>query len=88
MTTPQPSRRSFLKTASTSAAALAASSSLGALHAATPVHQGPGKLKIGIVGIGGRGSGAAVQALMGEVLKVPDKEVTVSRINRLFKLLD
>ena len=64
MTTPQPSRRSFLKTASTSAAALAASSSLGALHAATPVHQGPGKLKIGIVGIGGRGAGAAVQALM------------------------
>jgi len=64
MPTNQPSRRSFLKTASTSAAALAASGSLGALRAATPVHQGPGKLKIGIVGIGGRGSGAAVQALM------------------------
>jgi myo-inositol 2-dehydrogenase/D-chiro-inositol 1-dehydrogenase len=33
------------------------------LRAAAPVHQGGGKLKIGIVGIGGRGSGAAVQAL-------------------------
>jgi len=64
MTTPRPSRRSFLKTASTSAAALAASGSLGALRASSPVHQGPGKLKIGIVGIGGRGGGAAVQALM------------------------
>ncbi len=64
MTISQPSRRSFLKTASTSAAVLAGSGSLSALHAAGAVHQGPGKLKIGIVGIGGRGSGAAVQALM------------------------
>ena len=60
---PRPSRRSFLKTASTSAAALAASGSVGALRAATPVHQGSGRLKVGIVGIGGRGSGATVQAL-------------------------
>ncbi len=64
MTSPKPTRRSFLQTASTSLAAVAAGGSLGALRAATPVHQGPGKLKIGIVGIGGRGSGAAVQALM------------------------
>jgi predicted dehydrogenase len=64
MSTQQPSRRSFLKTASTSAAALAAGGSLGALRAAGPVHQGGEKLKIGVVGIGGRGSGAAVQALM------------------------
>ncbi len=59
----KPSRRSFLKTASTSAAVLAASSSLDALRAATPVHSGEGKIKVGIVGVGGRGSGAAVQAL-------------------------
>jgi myo-inositol 2-dehydrogenase / D-chiro-inositol 1-dehydrogenase len=66
MSTSKPSRRSFLKAASTSAAAaaVAGSGSLGALRAAAPVHQGGGKLKIGIVGIGGRGSGAAVQALM------------------------
>jgi len=59
----QPSRRSFLKTSATTAAAVAASSSLGALRAASPVHQGTGKLKIGVVGVGGRGSGAAVQAI-------------------------
>ena len=66
MSSSKPSRRSFLKAASTSAAAaaVAGSGSLGALRAAAPVHQGGGKLKIGIVGIGGRGSGAAVQALM------------------------
>ncbi|MBL8733494.1 MAG: Gfo/Idh/MocA family oxidoreductase [Planctomycetes bacterium] len=62
----QPSRRSFLKSA-TSTAALAAGGSLGslgALRAATPVHQGGGQLKIGIVGVGGRGCGAAVQAIL------------------------
>lgn len=68
MTTSRPSRRSFLKTASTgvtaaAATAAAGSGSLSALRAATPVHQGTGQLKIGIVGIGGRGSGATVQAL-------------------------
>lgn len=62
--TSRPSRRTFLKSASTSAAAVAASGSLGALRAAVPVHGGADeKLKIGIVGVGGRGSGAAVQAL-------------------------
>jgi myo-inositol 2-dehydrogenase/D-chiro-inositol 1-dehydrogenase len=64
MTTPQPSRRSFLKTSAATAAALTTSGSLAALHAATPVHQGSGRLRIGVVGIGGRGSGAAVQAVM------------------------
>lgn len=62
----QPSRRSFLKSA-TSTAALAAGGSLGslgALRAAAPVHQGGAKLKIGIVGVGGRGCGAAVQAIL------------------------
>jgi len=63
MTKPVPSRRSFLKTASASAAALTAGGSLGALRAAGPVHQGSDKLKIGVVGLGGRGSGATVQAL-------------------------
>ncbi|HEX5052221.1 MAG TPA: Gfo/Idh/MocA family oxidoreductase [Planctomycetota bacterium] len=63
MNPPKPTRRSFLQTASTSLAAVAAGGSLGALRAAGPVHQGPGKLKIGIVGIGGRGGGATLQAL-------------------------
>lgn len=60
------SRRSFLVSASASAAALA---SLGAC-AATPKEKEPvvapaepRKLKVGLVGVGGRGSGAAVQAL-------------------------
>ncbi|MFY9342718.1 MAG: Gfo/Idh/MocA family oxidoreductase [Planctomycetota bacterium] len=61
MPTPTPSRRSFLKTTAAAAAALS-SGSLSALRASAPVHQGPGRLKIGVVGIGGRGSGAAVQA--------------------------
>lgn len=60
--TRDPSRRSFLKTSATAAAALGATGSLGALRAAAPVHQGGGPLKIGVVGIGGRGGGAAVQA--------------------------
>lgn len=64
MSTHKPSRRSFLKTSATSATALAATGSLGALRAASPVHQGGAKLKIGIVGVGGRGAGAAVQAIM------------------------
>lgn len=63
MKAPNSSRRSFLKSAS-SAAALAATGSLGACRAAFPVHQGPGRLKLGIVGVGGRGSGAAVQAIL------------------------
>ncbi|MBL8723315.1 MAG: Gfo/Idh/MocA family oxidoreductase [Planctomycetes bacterium] len=62
MPNPPTTRRSFL--ASASAAGLAAGGSLGALRAAGPVHQGSDTLRIGIVGIGGRGSGAAVQALM------------------------
>jgi len=59
----QPSRRSFLKSSATTASAIAASGSLGALRAATPVHQGGARLKIGVVGIGGRGGGAATQAV-------------------------
>lgn len=64
MSHPKPTRRSFLQTASSSLAAVAGTGSLGALRAATPVHQGPGRIKIGIVGLGGRGSGAAHEALM------------------------
>jgi predicted dehydrogenase len=58
------SRRSFLKSSALSAAALSASGSLGALRAAGPVHGGArAVLKIGLVGCGGRGSGAGTQAL-------------------------
>ena len=63
MSTKQPSRRSFLQTA---AATAAASGSLGALRAAAPVHQGGGRLKVGIVGVGGRGCGAAVNAIQAD----------------------
>ncbi|MEC7584750.1 MAG: Gfo/Idh/MocA family oxidoreductase [Planctomycetota bacterium] len=58
------SRRSFLKTAAVSTAALSATGSLSALHAAGSVHGGAGEpLKIGLIGCGGRGTGAARQAL-------------------------
>lgn len=60
--THQPSRRSFLKSSAAAAAAITTGGSLDALRAAVPVHQGGGKMKIGVVGVGGRGSGAAVQA--------------------------
>ncbi len=61
MTTPTPSRRSFLQAASATALG---GGSLGALRATAPVHGGrQDRLKIGLVGCGGRGSGAAVQAL-------------------------
>jgi len=36
---------------------------LSALHAAGPVHQGTDRLKVGVVGIGGRGAGATWNAL-------------------------
>ncbi len=64
MTPPTTSRRSFLKTSAAATAALTTSDSLAALRASTPVHQGPGTLRIGIVGIGGRGSGATLQAIL------------------------
>lgn len=51
-----PSRRNFLTTAATGTAALLAATSH--VHA-----QGSGKIKIGLVGCGGRGTGAAAQAL-------------------------
>ena len=51
MPTKQPSRRSFLKTSAAAGGAVVASGSLGALRAASPVHQGGGKLKVGIVGV-------------------------------------
>jgi myo-inositol 2-dehydrogenase/D-chiro-inositol 1-dehydrogenase len=58
-----PTRRSFLQASAAAAAAVTTSGSLAALHAATPVHVQGGPLRIGIVGIGGRGAGAAVQAV-------------------------
>ncbi len=61
------SRRSFLKSSAVSAAALSAANSLGALRASSPMHTGGrAQLKIGLVGCGGRGSGAGVQALMAD----------------------
>ena len=65
MRTPRPTRRSFLKTATLAAAS--ASCSVEALHAAPPVQQGSsGRLKIGVVGIGGRGAGATIDALLAD----------------------
>jgi predicted dehydrogenase len=58
---PQPSRRSFLKS---SAAAAAAGVSLGALPKLPSVHvSGGDEIRIGLIGCGGRGSGAITQAL-------------------------
>lgn len=60
-----PTRRSFLQTAA--ASVVTGSGSLAALRQAGPVHSGFGApLKIGLVGCGGRGSGAAVQAVMAD----------------------
>lgn len=54
------SRREFLKSSS----AVAVGSAVATLAAATPVHAGGSDLlKVGIVGCGGRGSGAAAQAV-------------------------
>lgn len=62
----QDSRRSFLKTSGVAAAATGAvAANLTSL--VQPVHaQGSASLKIGIVGCGGRGSGAARQAIMAD----------------------
>lgn len=52
-----PSRRKFLK------ASAAATAGGVLLSSATPVHAaGSDTLKVGLVGVGGRGSGAAVEA--------------------------
>ncbi len=59
---PQPSRRDFLRASSTAAAAAALP--LGVAEAA--FGGGGDTLKIGLVGCGGRGSGAVVQALRAE----------------------
>ena len=65
MTTPHPtpSRREFLKTSTVAAVtgALASSFNLRSVHAA-----GDDIIKLGLVGCGGRGSGAAVNALMAD----------------------
>jgi predicted dehydrogenase len=55
-----PSRREFLKSSS----AVAVGGAVATLAAATPVHAaGSDLLKVGLVGCGGRGSGAAAQAV-------------------------
>ncbi|MBK8101137.1 MAG: Gfo/Idh/MocA family oxidoreductase [Planctomycetes bacterium] len=57
------SRRSFLASVSSATAAMAAGS-VSSLAAASGVHvQGSDRLRVGIVGCGGRGSGAVLQAL-------------------------
>ncbi len=63
--TTQPSRRQFLKTTSILAAASGASASvLG--HAATAHPGGSDLLKVGVVGCGGRGTGAILNALQAD----------------------
>ena len=58
--TARPSRRDFLKTSTVALGAAAA----GTLSVARSAHAaGSGTLKVGLIGCGGRGSGAAVQAL-------------------------
>lgn len=52
------SRRQFFKGAGTSAAAIASVASLPAVHA-----QGQSEIRVGLVGCGGRGSGAAINAM-------------------------
>jgi len=57
--TPEPSRRDFLKTSAAASAAMIGSLAIGrSAHAA-----GDDVLKVGLIGCGGRGSGAAAQAL-------------------------
>src|SRR5512140_1915064 len=54
------SRRSFLKTT----AALAGTAALGQLAVSRSAHAaGTGEIKIGLIGCGGRGTGAAVNAM-------------------------
>ncbi|SVD44960.1 uncharacterized protein METZ01_LOCUS397814, partial [marine metagenome] len=69
-----PTRRKFLKTGS----ALSASTLLAAPHVARAAKNDK-TLKIGLVGIGGRGSGAAVQAMLA------DENVALTAIGDLFE---
>src|SRR5262245_50945454 len=55
------SRRDFLKTSAVAGAALSTLSVTPAVHAA-----GNGTLKVGLIGCGGRGKGAARQALLAD----------------------
>ncbi|HSZ60040.1 MAG TPA: Gfo/Idh/MocA family oxidoreductase [Tepidisphaeraceae bacterium] len=64
---PQASRRQFMKASAAVGAALVTQSLASAIYA-----QGSSKLKIGLVGCGGRGSGAAVNALHAD----PGNELT------------
>ena len=64
MSEKRPSRRQFLKTTSLLAAATGSTSVLS--HAATVHAGGSDLLKIGLVGCGGRGTGAALNALQAD----------------------
>jgi predicted dehydrogenase len=69
MSEPHPtpvSRRSFVQATAAAAAAVGAGLALpGRLHAAAPAGAAPDVLRIGLVGCGGRGTGAAVDAMRG-----------------------
>jgi predicted dehydrogenase len=58
-----PSRRSFLQSAAAATAGAGLAASAPVLSRVGPVHQGGGELKVGLIGCGGRGTGAAQQAL-------------------------
>src|SRR5205085_9359153 len=76
-TSSQPSRRAFLKRST--AATLAGSAIGSSLALERSVHAaGNDTLKIGLVGCGGRGSGAAVQALRA------DKQVKLTAMGDAF----
>src|SRR3954454_21013793 len=73
-----PTRREFITTGAATVAVGALASTIG-LHAATV----PDKIRIGLVGCGGRGSGAAIQALHADpgVILVSMGDVLQSQID-------
>lgn len=63
MTLRSPTRRDFLKTSGTALGGVALTPMAGALPNFAVHAQGTGKIKVGLLGCGGRGSGAAYNAL-------------------------
>jgi len=57
------SRRAFLKTSGAAAVGSALAGSLAFVRQASSAYNGSGRIKVGLIGCGGRGSGAARQAL-------------------------
>jgi len=61
---PRSSRRDFLRTTARAGAALSAAAALGPFGARLPVHAaGSDALRVGLIGCGGRGTGAAVNCV-------------------------